>query len=384
MADLQGLIESFVDTGVAPGVVALVARGDDVDVAVAGALDLEGSAPMARDTIVRIASIGKPITAAAVMTLVDDGTLALDDPIARWLPELASPVVVRTPGAPLDDVVPAARPITVGDLLTSRAGWGFPPDFALPAVQPLFTELRQGPMNAGVPEPQVWLEILARIPLLHQPGQAWLYNTCSDVQGVLVARASGRPLPEFLAERIFEPLGMADTGFVVPAEKHSRFATAYRPAGDGGLELVDRPDGEWASMPAFPSGAGGLASTADDWLAFGRMLLSRGVAPAAAGGRRVLSEEAVRLMTTDHLTADQRADSRLFLEGQGWGFGGSVDVAREDPWNVPGRYGWVGGTGTAAHVVASTGTVTILLTQREMTGPETTPHLRAFWRHAAG
>ncbi len=339
---------------------------------------------MARDTIVRIASIGKPITAAAVMTLVDDGTLALDEPIARWLPELASPVVVRTPGAPLDDVVPAARPITVGDLLTSRAGWGFPPDFALPAVQPLFTELRQGPMNAGVPEPQVWLETLARIPLLHQPGEAWLYNTCSDLQGVLVARASGRPLPEFLAERIFEPLGMTDTGFVVPAEKHSRFATAYRPTGVGGLELVDPPDGEWASMPAFPSGAGGLASTADDWLAFGRMLLARGVAPAAAGGRRVLSEEAVGLMTTDHLTADQRADSRLFLEGQGWGFGGSVDVAREDPWNVPGRYGWVGGTGTAAHVVPSTGTVTILLTQREMTGPETTPHLRAFWRHAAG
>ena len=378
MADLQGLIESFVDTGVAPGVVALVARGDEVEVAVAGALDVEGSAPMTRDTIVRVASITKPITAAAVMRLVDDGTLALDDPISRWLPELAAPMVVRAPDAPLDDVVPAARPITVGDLLTSRAGWGFPSDFSLPAVQPLFTELRQGPMNAGVPAPDDWLRTLARVPLLHQPGEAWLYNTCSDVQGVLVARASDRPLPEFMAERLFEPLAMADTGFDVPVQKRARFATAYRPTADGALELVDRPDGDWAERPAFPSGAGGLVSTADDWLAFGRMLLAGGV----ARGGRVLSERAVRLMTTDHLSARQRADARRFLEGQGWGFGGSVDVAHEDPWNLPGRYGWVGGTGTAAHVVPSTGTVMILLTQREMTGPTTPPPLRAFWRHA--
>ena len=237
-------------------------------------------------------------------------------------------------------------------------------------------------MNAGVPEPQVWLETLARIPLLHQPGEAWLYNTCSDLQGVLVARASGRPLPEFLAERIFEPLGMTDTGFVVPAEKHAfrdgvpadrrRRSRARRPAGrrvglDAGVPVGCR-------RPGLDGGR--LAGVRPD--------AARPRRRSAAGGRRVLSEEAVRSMTTDHLTADQRADSRLFLEGQGWGFGGSVDVARENPWNVPGRYGWVGGTGTAAHVVPSTGTVTILLTQREMTGPETTPHLRAFWRHAAG
>ncbi len=381
MADLRSVLQSFVDQRTFPGAVGLVARGDDVEVAAVGTLDVEGSAPMTRDSIVRLASITKPITAAAVMMLVDEGRLRLDDPIARWLPELAAAVVVRTPDAPIDDVVPVTRPITVADLLTSRAGWGFPSDFSLPAVQPLFTELKQGPPGAAdVPEPDAWIAALARIPMLHQPGEAWLYNTCSDVQGVLIARVTGRPLPRVLAERVFEPLGMADTGFVVPRSERRRFATSYRPDADGsGLQLVDTPDGEWSTLPAFPSGAGGLVSTADDWLAFGRMLLAGG----SSGGRPLLSPESVRLMTTDHLTPQQRADSRLFLEGQGWGFGGSVDVTVTDTWTVPGRYGWVGGTGTTAHVVPATGTVAVLLTQREMTGPTPTEFMRAFWRYAA-
>ena len=148
-----------------------------------------------------------------------------------------------------------------------------------------------------------------------------------------------------------------------------------RPAPDGSLELVDRPDGFWSRPPDFPSGAGGLVSTAPDWYRFGRMLLD--------GGRPLLSEESVRLMMTDHLTAEQRAASTLFLEGQGWGFGGSVDVAPSEPWEVPGRYGWVGGTGTAAHVIPSTGTITVMLTQREMADPTPTATMREFWRHAA-
>ena len=140
--------------------------------------------------------------------------------------------------------------------------------------------------------------------------------------------------------------------------------------------LSDPPYGAIAAPPAFPSGGGGLVSTADDWLAFGRMLL--------AGGEPLLSAESVRFMTTDHLDARQRAESSLFLEGQGWGFGGSVDVEVLQPWNVPGRYGWVGGSGTSAHVVPATGTVAILLTQRAMTGPASTPMLHAFWTYAAG
>ncbi len=220
---------------------------------------------------------------------------------------------------------------------------------------------------------------LSGIPLLHQPGDAWLYNTSSDIQGVLVSRVSGRTLPEFLAERIFEPLGMADTGFAVPAGELDRFTSYYRPAPAGGLEHMDAPGGQWSSVPAFPSGAGGLVSTADDWLAFGRMLLGGGT----PGGTRLLSPESVRQMTTDHLTRPQREAGGLFLEGQGWGFGGSVDVEDIDPWNVRGRYGWVGGTGTAAHIVPSTGTATILLTQVEMTGPTPPDVMRDFWRYAA-
>ena len=383
MRTLQELLTTMVEAGHAPGVVALVARGDDVEVAAAGSADREGTAPATPDSIFRIASITKPLTAAAAMVLVDDGSLDLDDPIARWLPELGAPRVVRWPGAPLDDVVPAVRPITVEHLLTFRAGWGFPTDFGLPAVQPLFSELRQGPPSDAVPAPGEWLAALARIPLLAQPGETWLYNTCSDILGLLVERVAGAPFADVLAERILEPLGMTDTAFWVPPTAMRRFTTAYRPGPDGGLVVADPPDGMWSRPPAFSSGAGGLVSTADDWYRFGRMLLDGG----RAGDRRILSERAVRLMTTDHLSATQRADGALFLEGQGWGFGGSVDVAprtADEVWVVPGRYGWVGGSGTAAHVVPATGTVAVLLTQREMGGPSSTPFLHAFWRYAAG
>jgi CubicO group peptidase (beta-lactamase class C family) len=380
MSKLRDILETNVGTGPVPGAVGLVARDGRVEVQAVGSADVQGSAPMARDSIFRIASITKPITAAAVMMLVEDGRIALDDPVRRWLPELASPVVVRTPASPVDDVVAAARPITVADLLTFRAGYGFPSDFSLPAVGLLFSELKQGPPQPQwVPAPDEWMAALSRIPLLHQPGVAWLYNTCSDIQGVLIARVSGRPLPEFLAERLFGPLDMADTGFEVPAGKLGRFTSYYQVGPSGGLELADAPSGQWSSPPAFPSGAGGLVSTVGDWHRFARMLLAGGT----FDGRQLLSPESVRQMTTDQLTASQREASRLFLEGQGWGFGGSVDVAAIDPWNVPGRYGWVGGTGTAAHITASTGAVTILLSQLDLAGPTPPALMRDFWRYAA-
>ncbi|MFF1737426.1 serine hydrolase domain-containing protein [Streptomyces sp. NPDC058247] len=379
MTSLQDILAPHVRDGSLPGAVALVARGDRVEVETAGSTALGGGVPMARDSIFRIASITKPIVAAAVMMLVDEGRIALTDPVDQWLPEIAKPVVVRTPDAPVDDVVPAARPITVADLLTFRAGWGFPSDFSLPAVQALFGFQKNGLSPQPVPPPGEWMARLAHVPLLNQPGDAWLYNTCSDIQGVLISRVTGSTLPDFLAERVFEPLGMTDTGFMVPAGKLDRFTTSYRPRPEGGLEQADAPDGQWSSLPEFPSGAGGLVSTADDWLAFARMLLAEGV----AGDRRLLSADAVRQMTTDHLTPAQREASSLFTEGQGWGFGGSVDVAPINPWNVMGRYGWVGGTGTAAYLVPSTGAVSILLTQVEMTGPTHPPLMRDFWRYVA-
>ncbi|CAM5579589.1 serine hydrolase domain-containing protein [Streptomyces avidinii] len=381
MSDLHSLLETQVGAGSLAGAVALVAHGQEVEVAAVGSLDSAGTAPMARDSLFRVASVTKPVTAAATMMLVEDGLLALDVPVARWLPELAEPTVVRTPSAPLDDVVPAGRPITVADLLTFRAGYGFPADFSLPAVAPLFAELKQGPPRPrDVAAPDAWMAALGRIPLLYQPGEAWLYNTCSDILGVLIARATGQPFQDVLAERVFEPLGMRDTAFAVPPGQLHRFTSYYRAAPDGAsLELVDAPDGQWSTLPSFPSGAGGLVSTVDDLHAFFRMLLAGG----SYGGGRLLAADSVRQMTTDHLTAPQRAAGALFLEGQGWGFGGSVDVARLDPWNVPGRYGWIGGTGTAAHIVPATGTVTLLLTQRELTGPASPEVMREFWTYAA-
>ncbi|MFF0045869.1 serine hydrolase domain-containing protein [Streptomyces sp. NPDC005498] len=377
--DLHEILDAHVSKGPVPGAVGLVVKGDRTEVQAAGSADVEGTAPMARDSVFRIASMTKPIVAAAVMMLVEEGRIALDEPVGRWLPELASPKVLRTPSGPLDDVIPATRPITMFDLLTFRAGYGFPSDFALPGVAPLFSELKQGPEPADVPAPDEWMAKLSRIPLLNQPGEAWLYNTCSDIQGVLIARVSGRSLPEFLDERLFEPLGMVDTGFAVPAAKLDRFTSLYRIDPNGDPQLVDAPDGQWSSMPAFPSGAGGLVSTLDDWLAFARMMLADGT----FDGRRLLSPASVRRMTTDHLTPAQREASGLFIEGQGWGFGGSVDIGTAEPWNVAGRYGWIGGTGTTGHLVPSTGTVMIMLSQLEMAGPKPPALMRDFWQYAA-
>ncbi|GGP39154.1 serine hydrolase domain-containing protein [Streptomyces sindenensis] len=400
---LHELLDTHIAEGSMPGAVALVARGERVEVVSAGTACLAGSAPMRRDSLFRLASISKPIVAAAAMTLVDDGLIAPADPVAAWLPELASPLVVRTPQSPVDDVVSAVRPITLLDLLTFRAGYGFPSDFSLPAVAPLFEDLKQGPPQPqAVLAPDAWMAELSRLPLLHQPGDGWLYNTCSDILGVLIARVADRPLPAYLAERIFEPLGMKDTGFWVEPAALDRFTGYYRAGagggegGDGGEgegggrngvggggepELIDAPDGQWSSPPPFPSGAGGLVSTVDDWWAFGRMLLAEGLNDT---GDRVLAGESVRQMITDHLTPQQRAASGLFTEGQGWGFGGAVDVEITAPWNVLGRYGWVGGTGTTAHVIPATGTVAVLLTQMEMSGPAAPAVMRDFWTYAAG
>jgi CubicO group peptidase (beta-lactamase class C family) len=379
MTKLREILAKQVASGAVPGAVALVARDDHIEVEAVGFADLDAQTPMMRESIFRIASITKPITAAAIMMLVDDGLMALDDPIERWLPELASPMVVRTPSSPVDDVVPANRAITVLDLLTNRAGYGFPSDFSLPAVQALFSVQTDGREVQLRPEPDQWMSRLAAVPMLYHPGEAWLYDTCSDLQGVLIARASGRPLPVFLAERVFEPLGMVDTGFEVPAGKRGRLTSYYRPGSDGRLELADAPDGQWSHLPSFPAGSGGLASTVDDWHRFARMILEEG----ALDGCQLLSPEAVRQITTNHLSPAQREIGALFLEGQGWGFGGSVDVEPIDPWNVPGRYGWVGGTGTTAHLIPSTGSVAILLTQVAATSPIPPSIMRDFWGYTA-
>ncbi|MEV6282251.1 serine hydrolase domain-containing protein [Kribbella sp. NPDC051770] len=373
MSDLQQLLSQHVDSGAIPGAVALIARGDQIlDRAAVGAMDLASGAPMTEDAIFRIASLTKPLTATAVMLLVDDGTLTLDAPVAEWLPELADPMVVRTPSSPVDDVVPANRPITVEDLLTSQAGYGFPSDFSLPAVQALFEVQKDGrEIQSFLPEDD-WIAALSRIPLLHHPGEAWLYDTCSTLQGILVTRASGHPYADFLATRLLDPLQMVDTAFVVAPEKLTRFTSYYRNT-ESGLELADPPTGQWSTPSPFPLPSGGLTGTAADYLNFTHMLLANGTTPS---GHRLLSEHAIHQMLTDHTTPATRRTADLFLDqDQGWGYGGSVDPT--------GRYGWVGGTGTAAHVIPTTNTTTILLTQVAMDSPVPATYLNSFWHHVA-
>jgi CubicO group peptidase (beta-lactamase class C family) len=310
VTDLQAMLETKVQNGSLPGAVALVARGERQEVQAVGSLGLDHPAPMARDTIFRIASITKPIVAAAAMLMVEDGEIRLNDPVTDWLPELSSPQVVRTPNSPVDDVVPAERPITLFDLLTSRPGWGFPADFSLPAVQMLFNVQKDGRAPHRFEPPHEWLTALARVPMVSQPGERFLYGTSFDVLGVLIARLTDQTLGDVLTERLFDPLGMVDTGFALPESQLDRFARYYLPDSDETLQLADTQE-VWTTFPAFESGGGGLVGTADDWLRFARMLLAEG----RVDGRQLLSGESVQQMVTNHLDEAQRASARLFLEG---------------------------------------------------------------------
>lgn len=210
---------------------------------------------------------------------------------------------------------------------------------------------------------------------MHQPGQGWTYNTAYDVLGVLLARTAGESLADLLSDRLLEPLGMNDTGFHVPARTRERFTTLYRRDQNGDLYVSDEPDGAFARAPAFSSGAGGLVTTIDDQLAFGRTLL--------AEGSGVLKPESARQIMTDQITPAHRQMAGFFLDGQSWGFGGTIDTDLREPWNVIGRYGWVGGTGTAIYVDPQHRTVSIILTQVELGGPDSARVLESFWTAAA-
>src|SRR5690606_21496763 len=259
----------------------LVSRHGERHINAVGTLALDGRAPMQHDTIFRISSMTKPIVAVAALMLVDEGKLALDEPVDGLLPELADRQVLRRDDSPLEDTVPAQRPITLRDLLTSRSGYGmvFGPG-PYPIMQALDTLAlgQNAPTPQTPPAPDEWMRRLGTLPLIHQPGERWLYNTGSDILGVLVTRASGQALETFLRQRLFEPLGMYDTGFSVPPDKIERLATAYSPDTHGkGFTVYDAAQGgQWSRPPAFPSGAGGLVSTVDDYGAFAQMLLNQG------------------------------------------------------------------------------------------------------------
>ncbi|MCW2886194.1 MAG: hypothetical protein QOE54_6679 [Streptosporangiaceae bacterium] len=378
---MREVLTGHVARGDLPGLVALVARRGEVHVEAIGTTEAGGGGgPMRRDAIFRIASVTKPVTAAAAMILVEECRLRLDDPVDELLPELADRKVLRRPDGPLDDTVSAHRPITLRDLLTYRMGLGavMAPPGEYP-IQRAMDEagLSPGPEPAPI-EPDEWMKRLGNLPLVHQPGEKWMYHTGSDVLGVLMARATGRPLEEFLKERLLELLGMKDTGFHVPADKLARLPAAYRLDPEtGALVLDDDPRQTlWGRPPAFPSAAGGLVSTADDLLAFCTMMLNKG----RYGGERILSRLSVELMTTDQLTEEQKAENAVFFGGgSGWGLGVNVVTRRNDLAAVPGRFGWNGGTGTSVYTDPAEELIGILLTQRHMTSPMPPAVFRDFW-----
>ena len=384
---LRQVLSRHVERGDLPGLVALVSRRGDVHVEALGTLSYGDSPPMRRDTIFRIASLTKPITAAATLMLVDDGRLALADAVERWLPELANRKVLRHIAAPLDDTVPARRSITVRDLLTSTFGFGSV--MAMPGTCPIQQPIRDWhlygdgfPHFALMPGTDEYMRKLGSLPLMHQPGERWLYNTSCDVLGVLVARASGKTFEAFLSERLFGPLGMKDTAFSVPAARLDRLPVLYQfNHGTRSFDVFDPGSGnsEFSRPPAFQSGAGGLASTVDDYHAFCRMLLNGG----AHEGVRVLSPASVQAMTRDQLTPAQRQGAEVFFGSHSsWGFGMAVDIQPHHPWNVPGRFGWDGGYGTSGYSDPTNNFVGILLTQRLVDSPEQTAVSKDFWAEA--
>lgn len=347
---LHEAMAARVAKGELPGMVTLVARDEDVHVDSIGVKAFGGNEPMRRDTIFRITSMTKPILALATMMLVEEGALALDEPVDRLLPELAERRVLKRIDGPLDETVPVRRPITIDDLLTFRMGHGLIVEPTFDPPYPIVNAARELQLVMGPPEPRTphdpdeWIKRFGTLPLMYQPGERWQYNTGSLVLGVLVARASRQPLAEFFRTRIFEPLGMKDTGFKVTAEQSRRLPSHYQTNFQTGKleeQTVSAPS-VWTAPPAFPSGAAGLVSTIDDYLAFARLLLNEGVHE----NRRLLSQRSVRLMTTNHLTPEQMATGGPILGGQGWGYGMAVITAPDEVSPEPGRYGWNGGYGT--------------------------------------
>jgi CubicO group peptidase (beta-lactamase class C family) len=356
LARFADVAASHIGDSAIPGLVALVARGDQVHVEALGTLSV-GGAPVRRDSLFRISSTTKPITGALTLALVDDGLLTLDDAVEKWLPELANRQVLRRMDGPLDDTLPAERPITTRDLLTFTFGFGMTMDMffaespwpVVTAANDLHLATLGPPQPDEQPDPDAWIAALGSLPLLVQPGERWLYNTGASTLGVLASRVIGQPVADAYRTRLFEPLGMVDTAFF--AADTSRLATAYT-SGEDGPRVWDAPEGQWSHAPAFGDGAGGLVSTVDDLLAMARALLP--------GGSPVLSADSVRQMTSNQLTPVQQANAGPLLDGQGWGLCQSVITEGERT----GAYGWDGGLGTSWLIDPVRDLVVIVLTQR--------------------
>ncbi|WP_435845775.1 serine hydrolase domain-containing protein [Streptomyces exfoliatus] len=388
LGKVRGVLERYVASGKIPGVVALIGRGDETHVEAMGTMRHDGGAPMRRDTIFRMASTSKPVSVSAAMILLDECRLRLDDTVDAWLPELADRQVLKRVDGPLDDTVPARRPITVRDVLTSTFGLGMDMTaLGTPIMNAVFEQGLTPNLPTPMPEPDEWMRRLGALPLMHQPGERWQYHLSNDLLGVLVARVTGQSFEAFLRERVFEPLGMKDTGFHVPADKMDRLPPLYAPDPQTGeFHVWDEAEGgRHSAPPEFQGGGGGLVSTVDDYHAYFRMLLNHGT----HGGERILSRPAVELMTTNRLAPEQQAARHAmavdnvhisFGQGQhgGWGFGMAVRTYRGD-YAPLGQFGWDGGSGTSTYADPENQLTGILLTQVGTSVPDPARLFHDFW-----
>jgi CubicO group peptidase (beta-lactamase class C family) len=355
---LSAILQDYVERGDIPGITSRVFRHGELAYSeTLGWQDKENRIPLQPDSIFRIMSMTKPIIAVAALSLVEEGRLRLDDPVDNWLPELANRQVLRDPNGPLDGpVYPSPRPITLRDLLTYRPGIGFlggniPYDSATLGLLPAplsYARIANGSPESAVDlPPGEWLAELGKLPLCYPPGERWLYNVSSDILGVLVARVAGMDLAKFLSQRLFEPLKMVDTGFVVTPDRLKRLCVGY------GVHLstnqpviIDHPASTIHAMPpVFPSAAAGLVSTADDYLKLARMLLGRGT----LDGKQILSRKTVDLMTTNFLTEQQQYHA--FVESgiwgmQGFGLGVAIVTGQTQVGPGAGAFSWGGAYGT--------------------------------------
>jgi CubicO group peptidase (beta-lactamase class C family) len=386
LARMHDTLLRHVDSARLPGLVALISRRGAEHVDAIGTLAFDRTAPMRRDTIFRLASVTKPITAVAAMILIEECKLRLDDPVDAFLPELANRKVLRTLDSELNDTVPAKRPLTTRDLLTFRSGYG-EVAFLSPTcpLQRALIEARL-PLSAWMfpGTPDEFMQCLGRLPLAHQPGESWLYHMSAEIFGVLIARVAGMPLSAFMRQRIFDPLGMKDTGFTVPEAHLGRVATCYKTDfSTGEITALEEARSNLLARPcAFESGAGDqFVSTADDLLAFGRMMLNRG----AYGKERILSRLSVELMTTDQLTPTQKAASPFFenfWDSRGWGLGLSIVTRRDDIAAVPGRFGWDGAFSTSLYVDPREDMVGVFMAQCRPGALRLPPVVLDFWTSA--
>ncbi|MCZ2839458.1 serine hydrolase domain-containing protein [Modestobacter sp. VKM Ac-2985] len=360
-------LQAQVESGRLPGYAAAVRHHGEVEVHTGGSLELGGLTRVRPDSLFRLASLSKPFAGVLTLSLVEDGLLDLDDPVGRWLPELAELRVLADRAGALTDTVPADRPITVRHLLASTPGFGGLWDGS-PLDQALYRAgLGPGPLPPEL-TPEEYLARLGELPLAGQPGASWLYQLSTEALSVLLSRVAGCPLRDLLRARVTGPLGLADTGFW--ATDPARLGPAYLPAGDG-FELLDPADGRSSVPPVFEGLAAGLVSSAPDVLAFFGAL--------ADGGGPLLGPGSVAAMTTGALTTAQRVEAADFLgTGCSWGLQVGVQVEPGEPWAQPGRFGWDGGTGTTAYADPDRDLVAVLLTARGMAGPG--DGLDTFWQ----